>query len=548
MAAICFVLSIVAALSRERRKKAVGTWWPTTILCVCLAWATGCGSSSSDSSSHASSEVSDEARPLYHFTAPANWLNDPNGLIQVAGEYHLFYQYNPLQPVWGFIHWGHAVSTDLVHWSDLPTALAPDSVLGMPFSGSAVVDSRQTSGLCQGSSSFCMVLIFTHSGSPQMQSLAASDDRGRTFHLYPSNPVLPNPGLTNFRDPKVFFHSATQQWIMVLAEGDRLGFYGSTNLTAWHHLSDYGPNQGTQGGVLEVPDLFELPVVNEPGISKWVLKFDTNPGGRYGGSGARYMVGDFDGTRFTHYGQTAIMQWVDYGADFYAATSFSDMPVGDDRRVWIGWMNNWAYASSLPTGPWRGAMTIPREVSLERTDQGGYALIQRPASELRALRASTPRVAIEDRLIAGNTTWMEGCTADALEIALSVEPGTANEVGLLVRQSATEHTTVGYDALRQVLFVDRSHSGNDLLRNTLPSRHEAPLRPDASGAVTLTIFIDRSSVEVFGGDGRAVLTDVILTSPVSRSTRLYAEGGTAHVRSLRAWTLDAALAGRPLHD
>jgi fructan beta-fructosidase len=502
---------------------------------------TGCNSSSSGPS-----EVGVNARPLYHFTAPANWLNDPNGLVQVAGEYHLFYQYNPLQPVWGFIHWGHAVSPDLIHWSDLPVALAPHSVLGMPFSGSAVVDSGQTSGLCRESGSSCMVLIFTHSGVAQVQSVAASDDRGRSFRLYPSNPVLPNPGVRDFRDPKVFFHAGTQQWIMVLAEGDRVGFYGSKNLTAWLHLSDYGPDQGTQGGVLEVPDLFELPVVNEPGMTKWVLKVDTNPGGRYGGSGARYMVGDFDGTAFTRQDQADIIQWVDYGTDFYAATSFANMPPGDDRRVWIGWMNNWAYASSLPTGPWRGAMTIPREVGLERTEKGGYALVQRPAAELRALRAGTPQVDIEDRLISGNTVLMEECTGDALEIALVIEPDKASEVGLLVRQSASEHTRVGYDALRQVLFVDRSLSGNNVLRDTLPARHEAPLKPDASGAIALTVFVDRSSVEVFGGDGRVVLTDVILASPHSQNTRLYAAGGTAHVRSLQVWTLHAALAERRL--
>jgi fructan beta-fructosidase len=543
MVVICFIFFIVvifATLLRKNRNIAAKFCRHTSALVLCLTWAIGCDSSSSDSSS----EVGVTARPLYHFTAPSNWLNDPNGLVQVAGEYHLFYQYNPTQPVWGFIHWGHAVSTDLVHWSDLPVALAPHSILGMPFSGSAVVDSLGTSDLCRENDSSCMVLVFTHSGTAQVQSVAASDDRGRTFRLYPSNPVLTNPGRTDFRDPKVFFHAGTQQWIMVLAEGDRIGFYGSDNLTTWSHLSDYGPDQGMHGGVLEVPDLFELPVANEAGVTRWVLKFDTNPGGRYGGSGARYMVGNFDGTRFTRLDHVGAVQWVDYGTDFYAATSFSDMPAGDARRVWIGWMNNWAYASSLPTGSWRGAMTIPREVGLERTNDGTYALIQRPATELRELRTSTPQVDIEDRVIAGSTTLMDECTGDALEVELIIEPGTASEVGLLVRQSATESTRVGYNTSSHVLFVDRTLSGNHLLRNTLPARHEAPLRPDSSGAITLTVFIDRTSVEVFGNDGRAVITDVILTSPDSQRTRLYVEGGVAHVRSLRTWKLRAALAQR----
>jgi fructan beta-fructosidase len=543
MVVICFVpfiVTIIAALSRKNRGATVRACSSTAVLLLCVVWMTGCNSSSSDSSA----EVGVTARPLYHFTAPSNWLNDPNGLVQVAGEYHLFYQYNPTKPVWGFIHWGHAVSADLVHWSDLPVALAPHSKLGMPFSGSAVVDSRRTSDLCLESGSSCMVLIFTHSGIAQVQSLASSDDHGRTFRLYPSNPVLPNPGRTDFRDPKVFFHAGTQQWIMVLAEGDRIGFYGSDNLTAWRHLSDYGPDQGMHGGVLEVPDLFELPVANEAGVTKWVLKVDTNPGGRYGGSGARYMVGDFDGTRFTRLDHAGVVKWVDYGADFYAAASFSDMPAGDTRRVWIGWMNNWAYASSLPTGPWRGAMTIPREVGLERTDEGTYALIQRPVAELRGLRASKPQIEIKEQLIGGSSTLIEECTGDALEIELVIEPGLASEVGLLVRQGASENTRVGYDTSRHVLFVDRSLSGNNLLWNTLPARHEAPLQPDALGAITLTIFIDRTSIEVFGNDGRAVITDVILASPESRNTRLYAEGGPAHVRSLRTWMLRSALADR----
>lgn len=498
-------------------------------MALCLVWTVACTSSSPGPSS----EIGVDARPSYHFTAPANWLNDPNGLVQVAGEYHLFYQYNPAQPMWGFIHWGHAVSTDLVHWSDLPIALAPDSILGMPFSGSAVVDNRQTSGLCLEND--CVVLIFTHSGAPQVQSVAVSEDRARMFRLYPYNPVLPNPGVADFRDPKVFFHDLTQQWIMVLAAGTRISFYGSHDLKTWQHLSDSMPMQNPPG-VLEVPDLFELPVIDEPGATRWVLKFDTNPGGRYGGSGAHYVIGDFDGNGFTP-GADSQVQCVDYGADFYAATSFSDMPPDDARRIWIGWMNNWAYASALPTGPWRGAMTIPREVGLIRADQGGYQLVQRPVTELHALRDGAPIVELENQPLAGHTASLEGCRGDASEISLVIEPGTAGEVGLLVRQGTTEYTKVGYDQHRHVLFVDRSFSGNRLLRDTLPARHEAPLQPDESGAITLTLFLDRSSVEVFGNDGRAVLTDIILTSSDSLGMQLYADDGIAQLRSLQIWSL-----------
>jgi fructan beta-fructosidase len=473
------------------------------------------------------------ARPAYHFTAPANWLNDPNGLIKVDGEYHLFYQYNPTQPFWGFIHWGHAVSTDLIHWTDLPIALAPHAVLGMPFSGSAVVDSNQTSGLCSASASPCVVLVFTHSGTAQVQSVAVSEDGGRQFRLYPSNPVLPNPGVADFRDPKVFFYEPTQQWIMVLAAGNRISFYGSPDLKGWQHLSDSIPADPVPG-VLEVPDLFQLPVTNEPGATRWVLKFDTNPGGRYGGSGAYYMIGGFDGTRFVPDDTT--LRWVDYGADFYAATSFANMPADDDRRIWVGWMNNWAYASVLPTGPWRGALTIPREVEVIK-DADGYRLLQRPARELAALRSGGAIVDVDNQPLAGRSLNLDGCRGDAMEISLVIEPGDADDVALAVRKSGSQYTKIGYDQRRQVLYVDRSFSGNALLRDTLPARHEAPLPLDASGAISLTVFLDRSSVEIFAQDGRVVLTDVILTPDDGLGVELSTDGGHALIRSLRVWSL-----------
>jgi fructan beta-fructosidase len=369
--------------------------------------------------------------------------------------------------------------------------------------------------------------------------VAVSEDRARLFQLYPSNPVLPNPGIADFRDPKVFFYEPTRQWIMVLAAGTYISFYGSADLKAWQHLSDIVPAEPVPG-VLEVPDLFELPVIDEPATTRWVLKYDTNPGGKYGGSGSFYLIGRFDGRRFVPDEGTA-PRWLDHGADFYAATSFSNMPSEDDRRIWVAWMNNWAYASVLPTGPWRGALTIPREVGVV-TDAAGYQLVQRPARELTTLRG-TPLVDIEDESLAGHSVNLTGCRGDAMEISLVIEPGREGEVALTVRQSENHHTIIGYDQRRQVLFVDRSRSGNTLLRETLPARHEAPLKPDSNGAITMTIFLDRSSVEVFGNDGRAVLTDIILTSEDGLGVELYSEGGTAQIRSLKVWPLRSSFPG-----
>ncbi|OQW33020.1 MAG: hypothetical protein A4E19_06635 [Nitrospira sp. SG-bin1] len=483
-------------------------------------------------SDHASVEF--KARPAYHFTPPANWMNDPNGLVYVDGEYHLFYQHNPNQLAWGSIHWGHAVSADLIHWSDLPAALVPDPVLGMPFSGSAVVDGERVSGLCGYKTAECVLAVFTHHGQAQVQSVAVSHDRARTFTQYSSNPVLPNPGLIDFRDPKVFFHKATERWIMVLAAGDRVMLYSSVNLTAWSHLSTIGPNRLLGSDLLECPDMFELPVSNEPGVSRWVLKIDNNPGGRYGGSGSRYLVGDFDGRHFT---PLTSAQWVDFGADFYAAQSFSNLPTTDRRHIWLAWMNNWAYARLLPTGSWRGAMTVPREVGLIRTEESGYLLTQRPVIELQNLREAAPKVDLADRMMEAPGIPLDELVGDALEIDMTFAPGTAREIGLVVRRGSAEQTKVGYDAVQGTLFVDRSRSGFSLLNQSFPARHETSLGLDPTGLVRLTVLLDRSSVEVFSGDGRAVITDVVLASPTSLESLLYVEGGSAHLRSLRAWVL-----------
>jgi fructan beta-fructosidase len=343
-------------------------------------------------------------------------------------------------------------------------------MLGMPFSGSAVVDRNRTSGLCNATTADCVIAIFTHHGGAQVRSVAASDDRTRTFRLNHANPVLSNPGLIDFRDPKVFYHAPTRRWIMVLAAGDRVQVYGSSNLTGWTPLSDIGPSESLRGGVLECPDLFELPVSNEPGVTRWVLKIDGNPSGRYGGSGSRYLVGTFAGVTFTPVAQA--LQWADFGPDFYAAQSVANTPA-DGRHLWLAWMTNWASASSLPTGSWRGAMTVPREVGLIRADDGTYLLIQRPAAELRALRDGAPTIDVADQPIETPWTLLDWLTGDALEIALAFEPGTAREMGLAIRRGAGEETRVGYAVVRGMLFVDRSFSGSTLLRETLPARHHS---------------------------------------------------------------------------
>ncbi|MCC5697330.1 glycoside hydrolase family 32 protein, partial [Klebsiella pneumoniae] len=233
--------------------------------------------------------------------------------VYFQGEYHLFFQHNPYGDQWGNLSWGHAVSPDLVRWQELPVALEPDE-LGDIFSGSAVVDHHDSSGFFGGQPG--LVAIYTSAGDTQQQSLAYSSDRGRTWTKYAGNPVIPNPGIPDFRDPKLFWHAPTNRWILLVAAGDRIHIYGSTNLVEWDKLSEFGADHGSHGGVWECPDLFELPV--DGGPTRWVLIVSINPGGPAGGSATQYFLGDFDGTTFTSDGAPNDVLWADRGADFYA--------------------------------------------------------------------------------------------------------------------------------------------------------------------------------------------------------------------------------------
>ena len=283
----------------------------------------------------------------------------------------------PFGDVWGHMSWGHAVSRDLIHWEHLPVALYEEDGI-MIFSGSAVVDWKNTSGFGTGDNPPLIAIYTGHTESEQTQNLAYSNDHGRTWTKYAGNPVIAI-GAREFRDPKVFWHEATRQWIMVtvLADQHKVRFDGSPDLRHWTHLSDFGP-AGAIDGVWECPDLFPLAIEGQPEQMKWVLKVDVLKG-----IGAQYFIGDFDGTRFINDATDDQILRVDYGNDFYAAQSWSDMP--DGRRIWIGWLNNWEYANLIPTSPWRGLFSVPRELHLRQYPEG-LRLIQQPVEELKQLR------------------------------------------------------------------------------------------------------------------------------------------------------------------
>lgn len=480
-------------------------------------------------------------RPQFHFSPKKNWINDPNGLIWFEGEFHLFYQFNPYGDQWGHMSWGHAVSADLLHWQELPVAIPEDERVSI-FSGSIVVDERNSSGFGDGRSP-PLVAIYTgclrRPEGGQAQEIAYSDDRGRSWTKYAANPVL-DLGLHDFRDPKVFWHAPTSRWIMavVLPDARQVLFYSSSNLRDWSELSRFGAELAGQG-IWECPDLFELPVIGDAdGTTAWVLKVDVFEGHPSQGSGARLFFGQFDGTRFVA-DAPAEPHWADHGADFYAVLSWANLPIGQKRVVWIGWMNCHRYAKLIPTSPWRGAMSIPREVTLRRVN-GKLTLLQQPVRELNNLRRDSFELNAMDVDRGTESCLPIQFDARQVEIDMWVEAGDCEECGLLLRAGSGEETRVGLDRRRGTVFVDRSRSGFTPDDALFAGRREAPCANLLSGqAVRLHVLLDWSSVELFVDGGEVVITEQIFPHEESLDLRLYADGGRARIEGFRAHELAA---------
>jgi len=492
-------------------------------------------------------------RPHWHFTPGRNWMNDPNGLIWLDGEYHLFYQYNPEGDQWGHMSWAHAVSTDLLHWQELPLAIPEDSHAAI-FSGSCVHDADNTSGLGtdgQGP----LIAIYTaaiHWGN-QVQHIAYSNDHGRTWTKYAGNPVL-DRGMKDFRDPKVFWHEPTGQWVMLvsLAHEARVAFYGSPDLKAWTLLSEFGP-VGVPTGLWECPDLIELPVRDAQGRpegrSLWVFKVDVFDGHPTGGSGAQAFIGEFDGRSFRLIeGGEALFP--DLGADFYAAIAWANLPADQDRQVWLGWMSCHRYAKYLPTAPWRGAMSVPREIALQRDGAGRLRLLQRPVPELDALRC-LPHLRGAIRPLSG---WqaLPDTGGQSFDLTVSIEPGQASAFGLQVLssreeptggQAPAEGTRIGVDVAAGRIWIDRGRSGY-LPPEDAPfaGRRSAPLPAGWRDApLRLRVLADHSTVEVFVGDGELSLSELVLPAAGSTALAAWAEGGEARLCAFEQWAIARAL-------
>lgn len=487
----------------------------------------------------------DAFRPALHYAARSTWLNDPNGLIFHEGVYHLYYQNNPEGNVWGNMSWGHATSPDLVTWAEHPVAIACDELEDI-FSGSIVFDRHNTSGF--GSESEApLVAVYTSAYKPasehhgvQAQSLAYSLDGGYTWTKHADNPVL-NRGSADFRDPKIFRYDgdAGSFWVMVAVEAQdfEVVFYKSEDLKSWELMSSFGPANAT-GGVWECPDLFQLPVDGDPENLKWVLTVNLNPGGPNGGSAGQYFVGDFDGTTFTSASTVTKglqdpdrldeYQWLDWGRDYYAAVSFSDVP--DGRRLMIAWMNNWQYANNIPTAPWRSPMSLVRDVSLQRVD-GSLRLVQQVAQEFVSLPAGNPPFTAGAGEIPEGTHLLDGAAGSVQRIEATLTPGTAEEFGLVVRGNGPQGTRIGIRPAEGRIVVDRRESGQTDFHESFASIDTAPIEP-AGNSYDLTIYVDQCSVEVFAQGGQVTLTELIFPASTSTDVSLYAVGGTATINGL----------------
>ncbi|MEM7675856.1 MAG: glycoside hydrolase family 32 protein [Myxococcota bacterium] len=452
------------------------------------------------------SNYSEPHRPLFHFSPAAHWMNDPNGLIYIDGVYHLFYQYNPHASVWGNIHWGHATSIDLVHWTHHPPALHPDPRgLGVVASGSVVVDNENTSGLQQSEAPAVLVALFSHfpADGRQVQSAAFSRDKGRTWTMCSANPILVEPELKDFRDPKVFWHETTDRWVMVIAAKDHARIYTSTNLLHWTYRNNFAPEGQVAEGIWECPDLFSLAL---DGATKWILLISVQQSGPNGGSAMQYFVGDFDGERFTADDRPYPL-WLDFGTDCYAGVSWSNME--DQARTIIAWMSNWRYADRVPTSVWRGAMTVPRRLSLANGPHGPR-LRCLPVDELAVLRQTPVFVYNGEGYL----------PQQSAEIQLHVhhqDPTTRGKIDVTLKSTAGDQLRISIEVDTGMLLVDRRDAVGDA--TFLQQQMRAPIPEDLLKAATLegVILMDQSSVEIFLGDGLVSVTAVVFpNAPLRR--------------------------------
>ncbi len=475
-------------------------------------------------------------RPQFHFSPDSMWMNDPNGMVYYKGEYHLCYQYYPNATVWGPMHWGHAVSTDLVTWKHLPIALFPDS-LGYIFSGSTVVDKANSSGLKTGEED-PLVALFTYSNHNwekegrndyQYQGMAYSNDKGRTWEKY--GVVVSNPGQRDFRDPKVIWHEGSQRWIMTIVAGQHAEFYSSSDLKNWKKESEFGSGTGDHSGVWECPDLFSIKVKGTDEI-KWVLLVSVQPGN----PPIQYFVGEFDGTTFIPDNTHSVPMYLDYGWDNYGGVTWANATVSDDEKLFIGWMNNWRYAEKIPDhGIRRGALTLPRKVNLVKNGNQ-YKLISSPVEQLRNLRKDHQTISEMncdgelklDHLV----TNRDG----SFEMEIEINNKSSRNFGFRLSNAVGDQFVFNCDAENKRIYTDRSKSGITSFHNEFVNQNSMEYLNFEN--VKLRVFYDRTSIEVFINDDE-VFTNLVFPNEVYQKFDVFSKGGSIELQRCEVWSLNS---------
>ncbi len=471
-------------------------------------------------------------RPAFHHTPLYGWMNDPNGMFHKDGLWHLYYQWNPYGSKWQNMTWGHSSSPDLVHWNHHTAAIEPNG-LGTVFSGSCAIDTAGIAGFGKNA----VIAMYTSAGASQVQSLAHSTDNGDTFEIYPGNPVITLE--SEARDPNMFWNEETGEWNLLLAHAldHEMLVFTSPDMKEWSLQSSFGKGLGSQDGVWECPDLFKLPVEGSD-QEKWMLICNINPGGPFGGSATQYFIGDFDGKTFTpdkDIQGNVPTKWMDFGKDHYATVSWSDAP--DGRRTAIGWMSNWQYAAEVPTMQFRSANTLPREIGLFRTDDGQIYSSSNPSPETETLR-QRPAVAHKSFNVSAKSRTIQLPMANdgVCEILLDIDPRKASAVNLTLANKNGDKVTMTYDIAKSTFSMDRTESGIVDFSQEFPSVTVAPTFNNGK-ELHLRFFIDRSSIEIFGNEGKFAMTNLVFpTSPYS-SLEISATGGKARIKDCTIYPL-----------
>ncbi|EGC21317.1 GH32 C-terminal domain-containing protein [Prevotella multiformis] len=500
-------------------------------------------------------------RPSYHHTPSYGWMNDPNGMFYKDGVYHLCYQYNPYGSKWGNMHWGHAISRDLIHWKEVEPTIARDP-MGHIFSGSAVIDKEGTAKYGKDA----IVALYTSASDKngQIQCMAYSTDGGYTFHKYPGNPVLtPFDGLKDFRDPKVFWYAPLKKWYMIVSADKEMRFYSSPNLRDWTYISAFGQGYGAQPNQFECPDFFQLPVDGNPNKKKWVMIVNINPGCLFGGSATEYFIGDFDGKNFVCDSKPSVAKFLDYGKDHYATVTFSGV---QDRVLGIAWMSNWQYANVTPIRQYRGANTLPREFKLFTGKDGQIYMSSNVVPEVAGLRKTFKR--LPDLVIAQgkDSKNLSSSKENAFEMEMDVAPGDAAKTGFILYNEKGEKVNIYFDMKAGRLVMDRTESGRTKFGEKAEAHkiekefdlHEhreikepfrklnsvnykndfalgtwAPLSLCDSKTYHLDVFVDKCSIEIFVNGGRIAMTNLVFPTQPYTSVKFYSDGNKAAYRNIK---------------